>query len=99
MKISVTIPTYNERGVLEECIESLGAQTHPDFEIIVVDDGSTDGTLEILKNLSKTLDNFKFFKQAHGGPGLARNFGVKEAKGGVLVFVDAEMTFDKEFLT
>jgi glycosyltransferase involved in cell wall biosynthesis len=98
MKISVIIPTYNEEGVLEDCVESLGAQTHPDFEIIVVDDGSKDGTLRILENLEKTLPNFKFVKLYHGGPGAARNLGVKNAKGDVLVFVDADMTFDKFFL-
>ena len=53
--ISVIIPTYNEEKVLSDCIESLGFQTYTDFEIIIVDDGSTDGTLEILKNLEKSL--------------------------------------------
>lgn len=57
--ISIIIPTYNEKGVLEDCIQSLGEQTQNDFEIIVIDDGSKDGTLEILKNLKglcQTLD-------------------------------------------
>lgn len=97
--ISVIIPTYNEKDVLEQCIESLGAQTNSNFEIIVVDDGSTDGTLAILENLSKTLRNFKFIKQAHKGAGAARNNGAKTAKGSILVFVDADMTFDPDFLT
>jgi glycosyltransferase involved in cell wall biosynthesis len=98
MKISVIIPTYNEEKDLELCIESLGAQTHPDFEIIVVDDGSKDNTLEILQNLEKTLPNFKFVKQLHRGPGAARNLAAKHAKGEVLVFVDADMTFEEGFL-
>lgn len=98
MKLSVIIPTYDEESVLENCIESLGAQTHPDFEVIVVDDGSNDGTSDILENLEKTLPNFKFVKQAHKGPGAARNLGAKNAKGEILVFVDADMTFDKFFL-
>lgn len=96
--ISVIIPTYNEKDVLEGCIESLGAQTKRDFEIIVVDDGSTDGTVEILENLSKTLPNFKFVKQMHKGAGAARNNGARDAKGSILVFVDADMTFDPDFL-
>lgn len=95
--ISIIIPTYNEKDVLSRCIESLGMQT-VDFEIIVVDDGSTDGTLQILKNLKHTLPNFKFTKQAHKGAGAARNLGARFAKGRVLVFVDADMTFDKNFL-
>lgn len=96
--ISVIISVYNEREVLEKCIESLGTQTYADFEIIVVDDGSTDGTLQILENLNKAIRGFKFLKQSHSGPGAARNLGAKEAKGEVLVFVDADMTFDKNFL-
>ncbi|HKB88280.1 MAG TPA: glycosyltransferase family 2 protein [Patescibacteria group bacterium] len=96
--ISVIIPTYNEKEVLEKCIESLGYQTEKDFEIIVIDDGSRDGTDEILINLKKTISIFHFFKQNHKGAGAARNFGVKNSKGEILVFVDADMTFDKNFL-
>ncbi len=96
--ISVIIPTYNEKVDLEKCIESLGAQTCSDFEIIVVDDGSTDGTIQILSNLEKNLPSFKFIVENHAGAGSARNLGAKSAKGEILVFVDADMTFDKNFL-
>lgn len=98
MKISVIIPTYNEKDVLEKCIESLGFESHPEFEIIVVDDGSTDGTFQILKNLKSSLHGFKFVKQNHKGTGAARNLGAKFTNGKILVFVDADMTFDKYFL-
>lgn len=97
-KISVIIPTYNEKTSLEECIESLGVQSYSDFEIIVVDDGSTDGTLKILENLAKALPNFKYVRQPHRGAGAARNLGAKQAKGEILVFVDADMTFEENFL-
>ena len=53
MKISIIIPTYNEEKVIEECLNSLSGQTLNDFEVIVVDDGSTDRTLEILSELKK----------------------------------------------
>ena len=96
--ITVIIPTYNEKGTLENCIESLGKQSISDFEIIVVDDGSTDGTLEILKNLKKSLPYFRFSRQNHRGPGAARNLGAALAKGEILVFVDADMAFDEDFL-
>jgi glycosyltransferase involved in cell wall biosynthesis len=96
--ISIIIPSYNEKDVLAKCVESLGFQTYTDFEIIVIDDGSTDGTLEILKNLKKTIPDFKFAKQNHKGAGAARNFGERLAKGKILVFVDADMTFDKNFI-
>jgi glycosyltransferase involved in cell wall biosynthesis len=61
------------------------------MEIIVVDDGSTDNTLKQLKNV-------KILKQRHKGPGAARNLGASKAKGEILVFVDADMTFDKDFI-
>ena len=98
MKISVIIPTYDEEKVLEGCIESLGEQTYADFEIIVVDDGSTDTTSQILRGASNTLPAFKFLEQKHKGPGAARNLGAKHAVGEILVFVDADMTFGKDFL-
>lgn len=98
MKISVIIPTYNEKESLGDCIESLGTQTFKDFEIIVVDDGSTDGTVQVLENLASSLPNFKFVRELHKGPGAARNLGAKHANGNILVLVDADMTFDKNFL-
>ena len=98
MKLSVIVPTYNEEKVVGECIGSLDKQTYPDFETIMVDDGSTDGTLDILKALRGKIDNLKILKQKHKGPGAARNLGAKEARGDILVFVDADMTFDKNFL-
>ncbi len=98
MKISIIIPIFNEKLVVERCIDSLEDQTLSDFEIIIVDDGSKDGTLEILKRLKRSLPNLRFIKQNHLGAGAARNAGAKLSKGEILVFVDADMTFDKEFL-
>lgn len=93
MKISVIIPVYNEEKVIAECITSLQKQTYKDFEVIVVDDGSTDSTLEILHSFP-----IKIFKETHQGPGVARNRGAKEANGKILVFVDSDMTFEPDFL-
>jgi len=98
MKLSVIIPTYNEERSVGECIDSLEKQTYPDFEVIVVDDGSLDGTMDILQDLKVKTQNLKVLKQDHKGPGTARNLGADEAKGDILVFVDADMTFDKNFL-
>lgn len=104
MKISVIIPTYNEENVIGECLESLSKQKSVDFEIIVVDDGSTDKTLEVLHNFqlkraaSQAKTNFQILRQPHLGPAMARNLGAKNAKGEILVFVDSDMTFDGNFL-
>jgi glycosyltransferase involved in cell wall biosynthesis len=63
-----------------------------------VDDGSTDNTETVVSNFKFQISNFKFLTQKHGGAGAARNLGAKNAKGKILVFVDADMTFDKNFL-
>ena len=107
MNISVIIPTYNEEDVIAKCLESLSKQTYKlslplhgnSFEVIVVDDGSTDSTLQKIQEVSKSLNyHLKTINGKHEGPGSARNLGAKNAKGDVLVFVDADMTFDKHFL-
>ncbi len=97
-KISVVIPTYNEQNVIGECVKSLSRQTHRDFEIIIVDDGSTDNTLAIAREIDFDAHKVTILEQKHKGPGAARNLAAKHAKGDILVFVDADMTFDKNFL-
>lgn len=93
MRVSVIIPAFNEEAEIGRCLKSLQQQTLKDKEIIVVDDGSTDKTQEIVQQFS-----VKLLAQSHLGPGRARNLGAKEARGEILVFVDADMTFDKKFL-
>lgn len=94
MKVSVIIPAYNEESDIADCLKSLKEQSYKNFEIIVVDDGSTDNTLEIIKKFK----NITVLKQNHKGPGLARNLGARNAEGEILVFIDADMTFDKDYL-
>lgn len=98
MKISVIIPTYNEEKTISDCIKSLVKQDYKELEIIVVDDGSVDKTIEVLRNLQLTINNLQILKQQHKGPGAARNFGAKKATGEILVFVDADMTFEPDFM-
>lgn len=96
--ISVIIPTFNEKKVLVECLDSLRLQSFKDFETIIIDDGSTDGTLSLLKELKHGYPRLRFAKQKHTGAGAARNYGVTLAKGSVYVFVDADMTFENTFI-
>jgi glycosyltransferase involved in cell wall biosynthesis len=96
MRVSVVIPVYNEQRYLQRCIDSLLKQTYKDFEVIFVDDGSKDKTHEILKKAASK--KIRFFLRNHGGPGAARNFGAKKAKGDILVFVDADMVFDPKYI-
>lgn len=97
-KVSVIIPTYNEANVIMDCLKSLDKQSLKDFEVIVIDDGSTDLTLSQISNLQFTIYNLQILTQNHKGPGAARNLGANSAAGEILVFVDADMTFEKNFL-
>ena len=92
--VSVIVPAYNEEEVVEACIQSLKEQTYENIEVIFVDDGSTDRTLKIVRE----FEGVRIFQQNHGGPGNARNLGAKESRGEILSFVDADMTFDKDFI-
>ena len=91
--VSIVIPVFNEENVIEDCLKSLEKQSYKPIEIIVVDDGSTDKS----KNIVEKLD-VKLLTQNHKGPGPARNFGASRAEGNTLVFVDSDMTFDKNFI-
>jgi len=94
-KLSVIIPQYNEEKDIVECLKSLFNQSYKNFEIIVVDDGSTDNSLNLIKQFSKKV---KILQQDHRGPGIARNLGANNSKGEILIFVDADMTFDVDYL-
>ena len=98
MKVSVIIPVYNEEKNILDCIKSLSKQTMKDFEVIVVDDGSIDGSLAAMRNFQFSNFNFQILEQKHKGAGAARNLGARNASGDILVFVDADMTFDKNFV-
>jgi glycosyltransferase involved in cell wall biosynthesis len=98
MKVSLIVPTYNEKKDIENCILSLKNQSYKNTELIVIDDGSNDGTLNILKQFKRSDKNFHFARQNHKGAGAARNYGANLAKGEIFVFVDADMTFDRDFV-
>lgn len=87
-KVSVIIPTYNRKEYIAEAIDSVLHQTYRDFEIIVVDDGSTDGTEEMLKQ--KYGDAIRYFFKENGGCASARNFGIREARGTYVAFLDSD---------
>ena len=77
-KVSIIIPTYNRAHYIGESVDSILAQTFKDYEIIVVDDGSTDNTREVLK---KYGDKVQYVYQNNAGPPAAMNTGVRKAKG------------------
>ena len=97
-KVSVIIPVYNAEKHLEECIRSICAQTLQEIEIICVDDGSTDSSVEILKRLSRENSRITVVRQGNAGAGAARNHGMHLAKGKYLSFLDADDFFDPYML-
>ena len=90
---TAVLAVYNSQSTIEQALDTLQAQS-VSIEIIVVDDGSTDDTTSIIKRYK----NIKLLKQSHLGPAIARNYGAKYASSDILLFVDADMTFDREYV-
>ncbi|HFR3478431.1 TPA: glycosyltransferase family 2 protein, partial [Streptococcus suis] len=91
MKFSVIIPAYNVADYLEECVYSVLNQTYEEFEILLVDDGSTDDkTSNICDKLAAKDDRVKVFHQSNGGLSAARNTGIKNASGDYILFLDGD---------
>lgn len=87
---SIIIPLYNKAKYICKSIDSVLVQSFDDFEIIVVDDGSTDDSKSIVQNHYKHLDNLSIITQTNAGPAAARNAGVKYASGDWVLFLDAD---------
>lgn len=99
MKISTIIPCYNAEKTIDLCLNSLLNQTlKEDYEIIFVDDGSTDKTKDLIKESQKKNKNIKLIEQQHAGPAKARNLGAKNAKYEIIVFTDSDCEAEKNWL-
>lgn len=98
MLISIIIPAYNCEKTISRCIESILCQTYKNIEIIIVDDGSIDNTYSIVQNYSSMDNRIKGVTQENGGPGSARNKGLKLAKGDFFAFVDADDTVEPTYI-
>jgi glycosyltransferase involved in cell wall biosynthesis len=89
-RVSVVIPAYNVEPYVREAVESAVAQTVPPHEILVVDDGSTDGTGAVVDALAREHASVRVFHQENGGPAVARNTAIAAATGEFLTFLDAD---------
>ena len=96
--VSIIIPIFNEDKVILNCLQSLQNQSYKPLEIILIDDGSTDKTQQIVSSFQSPFSSFKLLRQNHQGPGPPRNLGASVTKGEILVFIDADMTFEKDFI-
>lgn len=88
--VSIIIPAYNAQAYLRECLGSVLAQSFPDWEAIVVDDGSTDSTLDIAREYAGTDCRFKVFTKPNGGLSDARNYGLEHIAGEWVTFLDSD---------
>lgn len=95
LKVSVIIPTYNRAGYLREALNSVCSQSLAPWEIIVVDDGSTDDTLQVVQGASMPV---RYFKQVHQGVATARNMGLENASGDLIAWLDSDDLWEADFL-
>lgn len=98
VKISIIIPVYNSELYLEQCLDSIINQTLKDIEIICVDDGSTDHSLQILRRYRELDERFVVLTQHNQYAGVARNNGLKKARGKYVLFLDSDDFFDGNML-
>lgn len=85
--VSAIIATYNRADIVGEAIESILGQTYKNMEVLVVDDGSTDGTHEALRRFGNRI---RVVRQENAGPGAARNRGIEVARGELIAFLDSD---------
>ena len=99
VKVSVIVPIYNAEAFLRPALDSILDQTLREIEVICVDDGSTDGSLKIVKEYQKQDSRIRIATQNNAGPGMARNNGLRRARGEYVIFLDADDFFKPEFLS
>lgn len=95
--ISIIVPCYNSERYLKRCIDSLLVQTYQNFELLLINDGSMDGTEEIIKSFQKD-DRIRYFKKNNGGISSARNMGLDNHKGEYVLFVDSDDWVEPTYL-
>lgn len=93
--VSIIVPVYNAEKNLEKCIKSIMSQTYAKLEVLLINDGSTDKSLEIIKRYENIDSRIKYFNKKNSGVSSARNYGIEKAKGKFVFFIDADDTIDK----
>ena len=96
--VSIVVPVYNVKEYLPKCLESLARQSYEQIEIIIVNDGSSDGSGEICDEFAKKDTRAKVFHKKNGGLSSARNYGIKKAKGKYICLVDSDDWVKKDFV-
>jgi hypothetical protein len=99
VQITVVVPLYQKATTIRRAIESIQAQLFRDLEVIVVDDGSTDGGAEIVRALAAVDPRIRLLSRRNGGPGAAKNTGLSQASGDLITFLDADDEWEPHFLS
>lgn len=98
MLVSVIVPVYNREKYLSDCLESILSQTLSDIEVVVIDDGSTDASLNIIRKFSEFDNRLKVITQKHSGASCARNTGIANSTGEYIMFVDSDDTIEPDYI-
>ncbi len=96
--VSVIVPIYNVEDVLDLCVQSLLSQTFSDFELILIDDGSSDASWDICNNYQETDSRVRAFHKDNGGVSTARNLGIEKSIGKYILFVDSDDYVEREYI-
>lgn len=96
--ISVIIPVYNTESYIGVCLESLVKQTYTNFEVLMIDDGSTDNSGRICQEYTESDSRFHYYRKENGGVSSARNLGIEYSRGDYLTFVDSDDWVEEDFL-
>lgn len=97
-KISIIIPVYNAEKTIRRCLKSIMSSEYEEYEVIIVDDGSTDNSASILFEYANRDHRIKVINQSNSGPSLARNKGLELAKGDIITFIDSDDYVRKDYL-
>lgn len=96
--VSIIIPVYQRKNSIGKILSDIEKQTYKDYEVILVDDGSTDGTYEYCKKNFKKCNNYRFIRKEHSGVSETRNKGIEEARGRYIAFIDSDDRIEPDYL-
>lgn len=99
MLASIIVPVYNSSGFIKRCVVSCLSQTYSELELILIDDGSTDDSLDICRSLAKNDDRIVLLSQSNRGASEARNTGLRSATGNYIIFVDSDDWIESDMLS
>ena len=99
-KVSIIIPMYNSKDYILDCLKNIQKQSYKNFEVLVIDDGSSDDSVKICEKYIKKnkIQNIKILTKENGGPSSARNFGIRKANSEFICFVDSDDSITEDYL-